>query len=50
MKSKVLCRVQPILHLVAASAICATCMLNSSKEATISLYTKAVLALVFTTL
>ena len=50
MKSKVMCRAQPILRLVAASAICATRMLNSSKEATISLCIKVVLALVFTTL
>jgi len=50
MKSKVTCRAQPVPRLVAASAICATRMLQSSKEATISLYTKAVLALVFTML
>jgi len=50
MKSKVTYRAQPTLRLVVASAICATRMLNSSKEATISLYTKVVLTLVFTTL
>ena len=50
MKSKVTCRAQPVPRLAAASAICATRMLDSSEEATISLYTKAELALVFTTL
>ena len=50
MKSKVTCRAQPAPRLAAASAICATRMLDSSEEATISLCTKAVLALVFTTL
>ena len=50
MKSKVTYRVQPILHLAVASVICTTRILNSSEEATISLYTKVVLTLVFTTL
>jgi len=50
MKSKVTYRVQPILCLVAASIICATYMLDSSKKATISLSIKAVLTLVFTML
>lgn len=50
MKSKVTCRSQPAPRLAAASAICATRMLDSSEEATISLCTKAELALVFTTL
>jgi len=50
MKSKVTYRVQPILRLLVASAICMTCMLNSSEKATISLYIKVVLTLVFTIL
>ena len=50
MKSKVTCRARPAPRLAAASAICATRMLDSSEKATISLCTKAVLALVFTTL
>ena len=50
MKSRVTCRARPTPRLAAASAICATRMLDSSEEATISLCTKAVLALVFTTL
>ena len=50
MKSKVTCKAQPALRLAAASVIYATRILDSSEEATISLYTKAELALVFTTL
>ena len=49
-KSKVTYRAQLIPYLVVASAIYMTCMLDSSKEVTISLYTKAELALVFTIL
>ena len=50
MKSKVTCRAQPAPRLATASAIYATRLLDGREEATISLYTKAVLALVFTTL